>query len=252
VSLVAEYKRPVQSMPAFVPVTRNRVLSLLTPAEHALLEPHISDVLLHRGAVLHDGSDTPAYVYFPHSGTVSILCASPREQVVETASVGREGIVGVAAGMIPHYRAVVQISGTASRISAERFADAAAQSEAIRELVTAQTSLLLRQTQQNVVCGALHVVRGRICRWLSHARDRCGSDTLPLTQEAIAQAIGVQRTTVTLVLRMLQDEGLIRTMRGRILVREAAALQAQACACYNIVRNLSAEVPAPSNGLAAG
>lgn len=236
------------SAPAFVAIARNRLLAAMAPRDYALLAPYLADVLLERGAMLQDMGERSGYVYFPHTGTVGLLCATPQQQLVETASIGREGAVGMpfghAAALGQRYRAMVQMPGTAARLSAARFAEAVAESETLRDLVAAQYALLLRQTQQNVVCGALHVVRARICRFLAHARDRCGSDTLPLTQEGIAQALGVQRTTVTLVLGTLQEEGAIRTMRGRILVRDAAGIAAQACACYPLVRDLGNELTA--------
>lgn len=234
-SLFAQVDRAAEAVGA------NRVLSQLAPADFSRLVPHLKDVPLERGQVLHDTGGEIEHVYFPHSGMVSIVVVMPDGETVETATIGREGAVGLAVGLGLHQarcRAIVQLPGTAARLSAARFAEVAQSSEALRKLVAHHADLLLVQVQQSVACNALHDVEARLCRWLLHTRDCIGSDVLPLTQEFLSQMLGVRRTTVTLVAGMLQSAGMIHYRRGLIQIHDVVALKEAACDCYGIVHAL--------------
>ena len=136
-------------------------------------------------------------------------------------------------------RAVVQLPGAAVQISPLRLAEAATQSKAVRDMIVRCCDALLAQIQQSVVCNTVHHVQERLCRWLLQAHDRIDGDTIPLTQEFVSGLLGVQRTTVTAICRVLQADGIIDVRRGRILIRNAGALTRKSCACYGVVRRLN-------------
>jgi CRP-like cAMP-binding protein len=149
---------------------------------------------------------------------------------------------------IANSMAVVRFPVTGAEISAARFAEIAARSKPLRDMSVRYTDTLLAQMQQLLACNTMHPVQERMCRWLLHARDRVAADTLPVTQEALAEALGVQRTTVTMVCRTLQSQGIVAVRRGRISVRDLAVLERKACACYRIGRRLTNEVRRSSDG----
>jgi CRP-like cAMP-binding protein len=134
-------------------------------------------------------------------------------------------------------RAVVQAPLVASRISCTQFQAAVQKSEALKNLIVNYNELLLAQVQQTAACNALHATESRLARWLLQIRDRIDSDVLPLTQEFLSQMLGVRRTTVTLVARQLEQAGVIKNRRGRIVVLDRKGLEDVACECYAIVRD---------------
>jgi CRP-like cAMP-binding protein len=228
-------------------LARNRVLGLLSPQDFALLAPHLRDIMLEGGSVLHDAGDPVEQVYFPHGGMITLFAPSHDADTVKLTTIGREAGIGLRVGLgsrIALSKAVVQVPGPAARVSAARFAEIAEQSRALRRLIVACHDVTTLKVQQSVACNALHDVEGRLCRLLLESRDRLGSDVLPLTQETLAMMLGVRRTTVTIVARMLQTAGLIHYRRGVIRVRDVAGLEESACDCYEIVRHLSETVHA--------
>ena len=153
--------------------------------------------------------------------------------------IGREGAVGMIAGIgstVALNAAVVQSPGSAVQIAAPRFAKLAQQSGAIQNMVFRYTEALLAQVQQMAACNALHDVQERLSRWLLQARDRTGIDTISITQESLSELLCVRRTTITLVCRRLQSRGVIHIHRGRIEIRDAPALEKDACGCYRVAR----------------
>jgi CRP-like cAMP-binding protein len=234
----------------FGAIGRNRLLAGLPPAEFDLLAPHITEATLDKGSVLQEPGQAIARVYFPHSGLVSLLGMLPEGHAVDTASIGREGAIGLTAGLgaqTAFSQAVVQLPVRAAHISAPRFAEVAARSKPLRDMIVRYNDVLLAQVQQLVACNTVHHVQERLCRWLLNARDRIGGDTVPLTQEFLADVLGVQRTTVTMIARMLQAQGIIQVRRGRIQIRDLMALERKACACYRFGRKLAEEL-GRSNG----
>ena len=221
---------------------RNRLLAALPPAEFALLAPHLVETTLDRGAVLQESGLPIRRVYFPHGGLVSLLGSAPEGHAVDTATIGREGAIGLSAGVgsqLSWSRAVVQLPGDAVHIAPARLADIAEQSRAVHGMIVHYNDILLAQVQQSVVCNAVHHVQERLCRWLLHAHDRIDGDVIPLTQEFLSGQLGVQRTTVTAICQMLQAEGALDVRRGRIHICDVTALERRACACYRVVRRLT-------------
>jgi CRP-like cAMP-binding protein len=181
-------------------------------------------------------------VTFPYDGLISLIAMLPDGHAVETASIGREGAVGPNAGLgeqIAYTRAVVQVPVTATQVPAARLANIADRSKPVRDMIARYNNLLLAQVQQIAACNAVHGGAQRLCRWLLQARDRIGGDTLPLTQEILAELLGMQRTTLTMLGRTLQAQGIITVRRGRIFIRDIVALERKSCDCYWIGRKLT-------------
>jgi CRP-like cAMP-binding protein len=218
----------------------NRLLASLKPAERAILEPSMATVLLNRGDVLFEPGEDVTQTYFPGPGVVvSLVVTMADGRAVESATIGREGAVGgiVSAGHKPAFsRAAVQIGGTALRMETMALESAKERSSAIRDLFNRYADTLLAQTLQSVACNALHSLDARLCRWLLTTHDRVDSDEIALTQEYLAEMLGVQRTTVSGVARVLQERGLISYSRGRMVILDRAGLEHNACECYGSVQ----------------
>src|SRR5215510_5211999 len=215
----------------------NRFLGTLPPHEFSLLVPHLRTIPLERGVMLHDVGEEIDHVYFPHSGMVSLVAVMQSGATVETATIGRGGVIGASVGLGPRWtfgRAIVQLPGTTARILGIQFHAAANQSQAIHDLIVRYNDLLFSQVQQSVACNALHALEARLGRWLLQTHDCLDGDAIPLTQEFLAQMLGVRRTTVTIAARLLQSAGLIRYRRGLIHVVDRAALEDISCECLPI------------------
>ena len=229
----------------------NRFLATLLPHDFSMLAPHLRPIPLKRGVILHEVGEEIAHVYFPHSGMVSRVVVMQSSATVETATIGRSGVIGARAGLGARQtfaRAIVQLPGAAAGISASRFHAAANESQAIRDLLVRYNDLLLARIQQSVACNALHTLEARLCRWLMQAHDSVDDNVIPLTQEFLGQMLGVRRTTVTLAARLLQSAGLIRYRRGRIQIIARPRLEELSCECYAVVRRHTDDIFPPSVG----
>lgn len=218
----------------------NRLLAMLPEADIVSLAPHLQTVTLKPDAVLMQSGDRIEHVYFPHSGTVSFMVDMPDGQTVGCAIVGREGALGALSVLGPSRSAttaVVRSPGTASQISASRFHIAVGQSRAIRQIVEIHARAVLAQIQQVAACNALHPVENRMAGWLLQIHDRAESNVLPMTQETLAQLLGVRRTTVTQALQKLRASGAVRYGRRAIIeIADRPRLEEGACECYDIIR----------------
>jgi CRP-like cAMP-binding protein len=217
----------------------NRLLAALEPADFATLEPHLEIVDLPRGAVLYEAGDIIRYTYFPHDVIISLVEVMEDGHVAEVALFGREGLVGLLSAFISREalgRYVVLVSGTASRIPVEQMRRTLVLRSRMRRLLAAFNEALLAQALHTVACNALHPVEARCCRWLLSTHDRLDQNTLPLTHEKLAEMLGVQRSTVSTVLRALQTAGLIEQRRGGIVVTDRAGLEQATCECYRKIR----------------
>jgi CRP-like cAMP-binding protein len=216
----------------------NRVLASLNRADIKRLQPGLRDVHLAQGAVLHEPGETVQRILFPHVGMVSLLAVMRDGKAIEVATVGREGVVGVMAGLGEHVapeRAMVQLPLVASAITAARFRKAAQASAALRGLIIASDQAVHTQVQATTACNALHTVEARLCRWILQTHDRNGDDAIPLTQEFLSAMLGVRRSSVGDVARKLQSAGLIRYSRGAIEILDRRALEAASCECYGMI-----------------
>lgn len=216
----------------------NRLLAALPTDGLSAIAPHVDEVELARGVVIREAGDPIEHVYFIHDGIVSQLAATAEGHLIEVASIGREGAVGAMVGLGSRRalgRSVVQFPVRAARVPAVRLAELVRSNEPVRDMIVRYGDLLMAQVQQIAACNAVHDVHARLSRWFLHAEDRYGG-RLPVTQELLAQLLGVQRTTVTMVCRGMQLEEIIHIGRGVVEIRNSWALQQQACSCYHVMR----------------
>ncbi len=217
----------------------NRLLAALDPEDFAALEPHLEIVELAKGKIVYEAGETIRHAYFPHNTIVSLATVLRDGGSVEMSAFGRESMFGYVSAMVTRQsfgRYVAQFSGTASRISIERFGEAVRERPMIRQMTMNFTEALLSQTLQTVACNAVHSVEARCCRWILSTRDRVDHDALPLTHESLAQMLGVQRSTVSSVTRALQMAGLISQGRGVITITDRDGLEEMSCECYRTIR----------------
>ncbi len=226
---------------------RNRLIAALSPADRALLDPHLETLAIENGTVLQDAAEPIQDVYFPHEGMISLLAVMSDGQAIETATVGNEGAVGAMSGFgtrLGFTRAVVQVPVVVARISSQEFRGAIHASAGLRNLMVGYNEVLLAQVQQTAACNALHGIEMRLARWLLQTQDRAATDSLPLTQEFLSQMLGVQRTTVNQVIGQLEKAGLVVHRRARVEIVDRTGLEEAACECYGIVRRqLAAALP---------
>lgn len=226
---------------AQVPET-NRLLAVLPSAERERLFPHLEPIAMTLGDVVYESGSRQAYVYFPTSAIVSLLYVMEDGASAEIAIVGNEGMVGVAlfmGGETTPSRAVVQSAGQAFRLSGQLLKREFRRGGAAQHLLLRYTQALLTQMSQTAVCNRHHSVDQQLCRWLLLSLDRLPSNTLTMTQELIANMLGVRREGVTEAAGKLQSAGLIHYSRGRITVLDRPGLEARACECYEVVKRES-------------
>ncbi len=228
--------------------TENHLLSLLDASTLSQLKPHMRAITVEHGEVLHGTSSDIAFAYFPQSTIVSVLASTDQGHTAETSIVGREGMIGSSSihGIMTSFaESVVQVGGDAMRVPASEIHRVGKASESFRKVVALFDLSLLAQSQQSTACQALHQVESRAARWLLQCSKRLGSTDIRLTQDFFAQMLGVQRTTVNLVERTLQNAGLIQVGRGRISIVDIQGLHAAACDCYDRIERRYEELLGP-------
>jgi CRP-like cAMP-binding protein len=213
----------------------NKLLSTLPRDQLDLLAPHLSTKQLAQGLVLLEAGEEFDRVYFPHNGMLSLLVVMSDGKGIEVATVGREGVVGAMAGLGLYrslVRVVVQLPMAATMITASQFRKAVDSNDEVRDLCLGYNEVLLQQARVTAACNAVHPVEARFCRWLLQSADRAESDIVQLTQEFLAEMLGVRRTSVTEVASNIQRLGAITYSRGVIQIVDRAALEGLACECY--------------------
>jgi CRP-like cAMP-binding protein len=221
----------------------NKLLASLPRDHFDRLLPHLTSVQLPQGLVMFESGDEVDHVYFPHYGMLSLLAVLRDGKAIETATVGREGVVGAMAGLGLYkslVRVVVQMPVAVSKIAATHFRTVAAGSDPIRNLCIRYNEVLLSQARVTAACNALHSIEARFCRWLLQSADRSASDTVALTQEFLAEMLGVRRTSVTEVASKVQAAGVITYSRGVIKILDRPALLRMSCECYETLLDQSA------------
>src|SRR5438093_2918412 len=219
------------------PPTNNptRLLAALPAADYTRILPSLTVVPLKLKDILHKPGDPIRDVYFPGGGFCSMLTVLEDGSMVEIATVGREGMVGVSAvldGTPVTSAAMVQgETDTCYRMKVDAFRREVDRHGAFHELTTHYAQALFGFVAQSTACNAVHSVEQRLARWLLMARDRMGSDEFPLTQEFVAIMLGASRPTVTLVASTLQKAGLIRYHRGQITIVDGEKLEEASCEC---------------------
>jgi CRP-like cAMP-binding protein len=226
-------------MANLLPPERNRILDALPPAERQRLFPHLKLVELPLGTVLYESGDTLRHIYFPTDAIVSLLYVLEDGASAEIAVVGNDGVIGVAlfmGGETTTNRAIVQSAGYAYRLTGTRLKHEFERHGEMLHILLRYTQALITQMAQTAVCNRHHSVEQQLCRWLLLSLDRLSSNTLTMTQELIANMLGVRREGVTEAAGKLQKLGAIRYNRGRIAVLDRPRLEALSCECYSVVR----------------
>ena len=217
----------------------NHILRSLPPAERARLFPHLRLVSLSLGAVLYESGDPQRHIYFPIDAIVSLLYVLNDGSSAEIAVVGNDGAIGIAlfmGGATTTNRAIVQSAGRAYRLTKERLKQEFERHGEMLHVLLRYTQALITQMAQTAVCNRHHSVDQQLCRWLLLSLDRLSSSHLNMTQELIANMLGVRREGVTEAAGKLQKLGVIEYRRGRITVLDRARLEALACECYGVVK----------------
>lgn len=243
---------PVDSIPEISVAdafSSNRLLATLSPEERGLVEPHMTLLAVEAGGSILRAGDIVERSVFPFDSLmVSMMVQLRGGRSVEVASIGKEGAIGgiISCGSAPAFtHCVAQIAGPAVSLPMKVLEDAKNASPHLKNLFCRYSDYLLSQVMQSVACNAFHPIEARAARWLLHAQDRVGGERLALTQEALASLLGVQRTTVNAVAKLLQEQGLIAYRRGAIQVRDRAGLARVACECHEAVESHFAAVLGP-------
>ncbi len=218
---------------------QNHLLDVLPPDDFARLLPHLELIPMELGDVLYEPGIKLRYVYFPTTSIVSLLYVMENGASAEIAIVGNEGILGISlfmGGDTTPSRAVVQSAGHGFRLKAELLKSEFERFGSTMHLLLRYTQALITQMAQTAVCNRHHSVDQQLCRWLLLSLDRLASNELTMTQELIANMLGVRREGVTEAAGKLQEAALIQYTRGRIKVLDRAGLEARSCECYQVVK----------------
>jgi CRP-like cAMP-binding protein len=220
-------------------VHRNHLLDALPKSDYERLVAHLELVPMELGAVLYEPGARMRYVYFPTTSIVSLLYVMENGASAEIAIVGNEGMLGIAlfmGGETTPSRAVVQSAGSGFRLRAQLLKEEFSRFGPMLRLLLRYTQGLITQMAQTAVCNRHHSVDQQLCRWLLLSLDRLSSNELAMTQELIANMLGVRREGVTEAAGKLQDAGLIRYHRGKITVLDRRGLEQRSCECYEVVK----------------
>jgi CRP-like cAMP-binding protein len=212
----------------------NAALAALSTGALSILEPHLRQRFFEEGSVLWDCGEPVSRVYFPISAIVSVVLPVRDGNGAEVANVGREGGAGMSCGLRQlrsPTRGTIQISGYLAVLPAAQFVNAAAQNNELAALAEFCRDWLMMQAQQAAACNAVHTAEQRLSRWLLQCCEHADSNVVPLTQEGLAQALGLRRTTVTLIAQGLQASGVLNYTRGRIMISDPHGLRSVACDC---------------------
>jgi CRP-like cAMP-binding protein len=226
-------------MPISVEQRENSLLAALPDPEWQRWEPLLQRVDMPLGEVLYESGATLAHVYFPTTSIVSLLYVMENGASAEIAVVGNEGIVGISlfmGGESTPSRAVVQSAGHGFRLNAQLMKDEFERAGAVLHLLLRYTQALITQMSQTAVCNRHHSLDQQLCRWLLLSLDRLRGNELAMTQELIANMLGVRREGVTEAALKLQEAGLISYARGHITVLNRAGLEKRTCECYAVVK----------------
>jgi CRP-like cAMP-binding protein len=221
---------------------QNHLLAARPAADFDRLAPHLEQVPLELGQALYEAGGEQGYVYFPTASIVSLLYVMQDGSSAEIAVVGNEGVVGIAlfmGGESTPSRAVVQSAGHAFRLSGVQVKAEFERGGRLQHLLLRYTQALITQMAQTAVCNRHHAVEQQLCRWLLLSLDRLPTNELTMTQELIANMLGVRREGVTEAAGKLQSAGLIQYSRGKITVLDRPRLEERVCECYAVVKQES-------------
>jgi CRP-like cAMP-binding protein len=217
----------------------NRLLLALPSSNLKRLMPELEHIRCQSGQVLMDADSSLDHVFFPDSGVLSVVAVYADGSIIEMATIGREGCSGMQAvfgAKSSSIRILVQIPGSAAKISRVAFARAMGSMPSFRSLMYAYVHAFLEQVMVSVACNGAHSLKERLARWLLMMRDRIDDDALPITQDLLAEMLGVQRPTITNAARELERAGLIERGRRQVTILDRNGLRKASCECYQLVR----------------
>jgi len=218
---------------------RNRLLLALPSRNLKRLMPELEQICCQRAQVLMDADSSLDHVFFPDSGVVSVVAVYADGRVIEMATIGREGCSGVQAilgAKRSSVRLLVQIPGSAAKMSRVAFTLAMQSMPAFRSVMDAYIQAFLEQVMVSVACNGAHSLKQRLARWLLMMRDRSDGDALLITQSLLAEMLGVQRPTITNAAREFERAGLIERGRRQVTILDRQGLTKASCECYQLVR----------------
>jgi CRP-like cAMP-binding protein len=218
---------------------RNRLLLALPARNLKRLMPELEHIRCQREQILMDVDSSLDHVFFPDSGVVSAVAVYADGSIIEMATIGREGCAGVQAvfgARSSSVRLLVQIPGSAAKMSRAAFMRATESMPSFRGLMYAYVQAFLEQVMVSVACNGAHSLKERLARWLLMMRDRSDADALPITQDLLAEMLGVQRPTITNAARELERAGLIERGRQQVTILDRPGLAAASCECYQLIR----------------
>jgi len=217
---------------------RSPLLAALSAEAARLLGSHVRETELREGTLLWDVGPDAGRIFFPSSGIISVRVPTGNGHGIEVATIGPEAAAGFHDGwaMVPVLtQGVVHSPGRFGIVSVEAYHAVAGECEELGRLAAACKGWMLAQSQRTAACNAAHSADARFCRWLLRTSDALGLDVVRVTQEAIAEALGIRRTTANLIAQQLQWKGTITCGRGKIAIRDRAALESAACDCYSLL-----------------
>jgi CRP-like cAMP-binding protein len=232
-------ERLIESMSALQNSPRNRLLVALPPSNLKHLMPELEFIRCHRDQVLMDADSSLDYVFFPETGVVSVVAVYADGSIIEMATIGREGCTAVQAvfgAKRSSVRLLVQIPGTAAKMSRAAFTRAMGSMPSFQSLMYAYVQAFLEQVLVSVACNGAHNLKQRLARWLLMMRDRGDDDVLQITQNLLSEMLGVQRPTITKAAHELERAGLIARGRRQVTIIDRQGLMAASCECYQLVR----------------
>ena len=218
----------------------NRLLLALPPVDLKRLMPELEQIRCDREQVLMDADSPLDNVFFPDSGVVSVVAVYADGSIIEMANIGREGCTSVQAILGAHrssVRFLVQIPGSATRMSRAAFTGAMEETPSFHGLMYAYAQAFLEQVMVSVACNGAHSLKQRLARWLLMMRDRGDDNTLRITQNLLGEMLGVQRPTITNAAREMERAGLIKRGRRELTILNRPGLLAASCECYQLVRS---------------
>ena len=221
-------------------ISQNRFIGCMSKVDLEQLQPHLRTIKLEQGQVVAESLGQVRDVWFPLSGILSCVVEMETGWVIESGMIGNDGALGAAQaldGKVSPHKVIVQVPGVAAVVNADRFKEVTRASPDLLALVLKYEQFLLGQIQQTTGCNALHSAEQRMCKWVVRMYDLVGPE-LPLTQEFLAQMMGVGRTTVTLVASQLQKAGLLSYRRGKVIIQNLELVEQRACECHQVVRTL--------------
>jgi CRP-like cAMP-binding protein len=218
---------------------RNRLLLALPSRNLKRLMPELEQIPCQRAQVLMDADSALDHVFFPDSGVVSVVAVYADGSIIEMATIGREGCSGVQAILGAKRSSVqllVQIPGSAAKMSRVAFTRAMQSMPAFRSVMDAYVQAFLEQVMVSVACNGAHSLKQRLARWLLMMRDRTDDDALPITQSLLGEMLGVHRPSITNAVRELERSGLIEAGRRQLTILDRRGLTKASCECYQLVR----------------